>query len=113
LEKRLRDVSLELRLNDAEQELVAEFVRQLRGEYYTGAPRRKFSYQQLLEALWGESYRLHCAYERAGNSICVIGEALDAAANVIVAVMIHQPVIAPLLAGLGKRVAATRWGKSA
>lgn len=109
MEKRLADVSLELRLNDSEQELVAEFVRQLRGEYYTGGARRKFSYQQLLEALWSESYRIHCAYERAGNSVCVIGEALDAAANVIAAVMMFQPDIAPMLAGLGKRVSASRW----
>jgi hypothetical protein len=39
-------------------------------------------------------------------------EALDAAANIIISVMAHQPDIQPLLAGFGKKVQAARWRKA-
>jgi hypothetical protein len=111
MEMRLADLSSELRLNDAERELVAQFVRQLRGNHIAGGVRRAVKYQECLEALWRTAYRKQEAAERACQPVSATAEALDAAANIIVAVLFHQPDIKPLLDGLGKRVRAANWGK--
>ncbi len=109
---RLADLSVELCLNDAERALVAQFVRQLRGEYIAGGVRRAVKYGECLEALWRTAYREQEAAERACLPVSATAEALDAAANVIVAILAHQPDIAPLLAGYGKKVQAARWRRA-
>jgi hypothetical protein len=110
MEMRLADLSAELRLNDAERELVTQFVRQLRGGHIAGGVRRAVKYQECLEALWCTAYREQEAAERACQPFSATAEALDAAANVILAVLCSMPDVQPLLQGFGKKVRAANWG---
>jgi hypothetical protein len=106
------NVASELKLNPAERELVVQFVRQIRGDHIAGGVRRAVKYQECLEALWRTAYCEQEASERACQPMSATAEALDAAANIIISVMAHQPDIQPLLAGFGKKVQAARWRKA-
>jgi hypothetical protein len=90
MKKKLSEVFLDYSLNDAEQELVAHFVRMIRGAKTAGGNRRPVSYRDMLELLWSEAYLNMSAYERT-NSPALLDRAdvIDAAANVVLA-MAHD-----------------------
>lgn len=80
-----------------------------RKDAYTGAHDRKITYREMLEALRHTAYYFETLAGRESNEdILRIAEATDAAANLVLAILINLNKVKPILHSHGQRMGAHR-----
>lgn len=106
---RLSDFYASEEINECERELLAFFLRTLRGDHASGNARRRVSYNEQLDVLRAWAFELE---KRAARDIdpdlLRQSEALDVAANTILAVTINYTKIEPIFRGYGKQLNSAR-----